>query len=45
MLVHEQGGGLDSLLVGYQPTTMRDGTFSGPREGKHFPSSTYVAIS
>ena len=45
MLVHEQGAGLDSLLVGYQPTTMRDGTFSGPREGKHFPSSTYVAIS
>lgn len=45
MLVHEQNSGLDSLLVGYRPTTMRDGTFAGPREGRHFPSSTYLSIS
>lgn len=45
MLVHEQNSGLDSLLVGYRPTTMRDGTFAGPRDGKHFPSSTYLSIS
>lgn len=45
MLVHEQNSVLDSLLVGYRPTPMRDGTFSGGRDGRHFPSSTYLAIS
>lgn len=45
MLVHGQKNALAEVLAGYRPATMRDGTFSGRREGGHFPSSTYVLIS